>query len=244
MTPNQLPLVTLSLYLHLSHHLELFFPSSHHHLCSIRHYTTSIQSSLTWINFIIAISIRLSTRISIRLPLSRWDKSYPYPSLFLNLYWTLGQVYRLHPLLLTSQLGHPPIGQHHPHLTIYSIQFFSDTGLMVLLSHHNHVLWMVNMTIAGKKQHYAFVLLHQLLDNLPSMSTIGLLYNIACQLQQSCAKYGLLGDDILHVTFRVSVFHAFAHNWPCQLVHTVYACVSQIWPLCITIILSVCYKCF
>ena len=92
---------------------------SHHHLCSIHRYTTSIRSSLARINFIIAISICLSTRISIGLPLSCWDKSYPYPSLFLNLYWTLGRVYHSHPLLLTAQLGHQPIGWHHPHLTIY-----------------------------------------------------------------------------------------------------------------------------
>ena len=118
--PNKLPLVILSLYLCLSHRLELFFSSSHHCLCSICHYATSIWSLFIQINFIIAISIRLSTQISIGLPLSHWDKSYHYPSLLLNLYWTLGQVYRLHPLLLTAQLGHPPIGWHHPHLTIYS----------------------------------------------------------------------------------------------------------------------------
>ena len=38
-------------------------PSSHRCLCSIRHYSTSIWSLLTWINSIITISIRLSTRI-------------------------------------------------------------------------------------------------------------------------------------------------------------------------------------
>ena len=26
----------------------------------------------------------------------------------------------LHPLLLTAQLGHPPIGRHYPHLIIYT----------------------------------------------------------------------------------------------------------------------------
>ena len=117
--PNKLPLVTLSLYLRLSC-LELFFSSSHHRLHSIHRYATSIWSLLVRINFIITISIHLSTWISIGLPLSRWDKSYHYPSLLLNLYWTLGQVYCLHPLLLTAHLGHPPIGWHHPHLTIYS----------------------------------------------------------------------------------------------------------------------------
>ena len=38
-------------------------PSCHHHLHSIRCYSTSIQLLLTWINFIITISICLSTWI-------------------------------------------------------------------------------------------------------------------------------------------------------------------------------------
>ena len=133
--PNKLPSVTLPLYLYLSCCLESFFPSSHHRLHSIRHYATSIWALLVQINFIIAISIYLSTWISIGLPLSCWDKSYPYPSLLLNLYWTLGQVYCLHPLLLTAQLGHPPIGQHHPHLTNYN----------------QSPLWGFNIQVATKK---------------------------------------------------------------------------------------------
>ena len=61
--PKKAPLVTFFLYLRLPHRLELFSPSSHCRLCSIHCYSTSIQSSLAWINSIITISIRLSTRI-------------------------------------------------------------------------------------------------------------------------------------------------------------------------------------
>ena len=61
-------LVTFFLYLHLPRHLESFSPSSHHHLCSICRYSISIQLSLAWINSIIAISIRLSTRIRLDCP--------------------------------------------------------------------------------------------------------------------------------------------------------------------------------
>ena len=34
-----------------------------------------------------------------------------------------------------------------------STNFFSDTGLMALLCRHDRVLWLVNMTSAGEKQH-------------------------------------------------------------------------------------------
>ena len=43
-----------------------------------------------------------------------------------------------------------------------STQFFSDTGIMALLCHHDHVLWLANMTSAGEKQHYALALLQKL----------------------------------------------------------------------------------
>jgi hypothetical protein len=40
-----------------------------------------------------------------------------------------------------------------------STQFFSDTGLMALLCRHDRVLWLVNMTHAGERQHYALALI-------------------------------------------------------------------------------------
>ena len=115
--PNKTPSVTLSLYLHLSHCLESFSPSSHLCLCSIHHFPTSIWLLLAQINFIIIISICLSTwicldcfdhtRISLILTLlSRSTSIEPWDESTLV-------------LLLTAQLGCPPIGQHHPHLTIY-----------------------------------------------------------------------------------------------------------------------------
>ena len=72
---------------------------------------------------------------SLRLFALCWDKSYPYPSHLLNLYWTLGRVYT-HILLLTAWLGHLPIGQHHPLYTIYSMR----TRLSWSLRHHCHCL--------------------------------------------------------------------------------------------------------
>ena len=40
-----------------------------------------------------------------------------------------------------------------------SMQFFADTGLVALLCHHDHPLWTINMTSAGKKQHYVVALI-------------------------------------------------------------------------------------
>ncbi|KAJ8487070.1 hypothetical protein ONZ45_g14459 [Pleurotus djamor] len=52
-----------------------------------------------------------------------------------------------------------------------SSQFFDSTALMGLLCRHDRVLWLVNMTSAGEKQHYAFTLIETLFQHIPmSMS--------------------------------------------------------------------------
>ena len=107
-----------------------------------------------------------------------------------------------------------------------STEFFADTGLMVMLCHHDCVLWLVNMTSAGEKQHYALSLIHCLFDHLPSHVSVGLLYDIACQLHLSIKKWGLLGQLASHLQFGISVFHAFGHQWPCQVVYHPRKCTG------------------
>lgn len=48
-----------------------------------------------------------------------------------------------------------------------STLFFADTGLMALICCHDHVLWLVNMTSPGEKQHYAICLLQKLFNYIP-----------------------------------------------------------------------------
>ncbi|KAF9456434.1 hypothetical protein BDZ94DRAFT_1302530 [Collybia nuda] len=101
-----------------------------------------------------------------------------------------------------------------------STQFFSDTGLMALLCRHDRVLWLANMTTAGEKQYYALALLKALFDHIPLNMTVGLLYDIACQLHRSCVKWEFLDASILsRIIFGISVFHAFGHQWPCQVIY-------------------------
>ncbi|KAI6114554.1 hypothetical protein F5141DRAFT_1188004 [Pisolithus sp. B1] len=100
-----------------------------------------------------------------------------------------------------------------------STQFFSDTGVMALLCHHDHVIHLANMTSAGEKQHYALALIKSLFSHLPDNFHIGLLYDIGCQLEQSCRKWGFLKPFLPQISFAISVFHAFGHQWPCQLIY-------------------------
>ncbi|KAK7461154.1 hypothetical protein VKT23_009081 [Stygiomarasmius scandens] len=93
------------------------------------------------------------------------------------------------------------------------------TGVMALLCRHDRPLWVVNMTTPGERQHYAIALLEKLFQHLPPFLHVGLLYDIGCQLERSCLKWGLLGDHIDNLIFAISVFHAFGHQWACQLIY-------------------------
>ncbi|KAF9518961.1 hypothetical protein BS47DRAFT_1370927 [Hydnum rufescens UP504] len=90
-----------------------------------------------------------------------------------------------------------------------STQRFDDTRLMALLCHHDIALYIANMRTAGEKQFYAFALVAALFKELPEWWTVGILYDIACQIHR--------------------IFHAYGHQWTCQLWY--HPRKSEIWGL-------------
>ena len=107
-----------------------------------------------------------------------------------------------------------------------STQFFADTGLMAMLCRHDRVLFLANMTSAGEKQHYVLCLLEILFKHIPKTMRIGVLYDIICQLHRSCMKHGFLPDMTDRIVFGLAVFHAYGHQWPCQLIYHPRKCVG------------------
>ncbi|KAL1657712.1 hypothetical protein GGF50DRAFT_68558 [Schizophyllum commune] len=82
------------------------------------------------------------------------------------------------------------------------------------------------MTTPGEQQFYVVALVDALMRELPPNWVVGLLYDIACQIHLSAAKYGLFGGYLDRLRFAVSVFHAFGHDWPCQLVYHPRKCIG------------------
>ncbi|KAJ7661818.1 hypothetical protein B0H17DRAFT_1212137 [Mycena rosella] len=82
-----------------------------------------------------------------------------------------------------------------------SSQFYDDPALMALLCRHDRVLWLT------------------LFQPLPRNITVGLLYDIVCQLERSARKWGFLDRYIDRLAFAVAVFHAFGHEWACQVIY-------------------------
>jgi hypothetical protein len=82
------------------------------------------------------------------------------------------------------------------------------------------VPWLVNMTSAGEKQHYMLALIQQLTQHIPDDMRVGLLYDIGCQLECSWCKFKFFANSILsRFHFAILVFHAYSHQWPCQVVY-------------------------
>ena len=100
-----------------------------------------------------------------------------------------------------------------------STKHFADTGLMALLCRHDRVIFIANMTSAGERQYFAFALLHKLFSHLPVWYRVGLLYDVACTIERSCRKWGFLDEFLDRIVFAISVFHAYGHQWPCQIVY-------------------------
>ena len=74
------------------------------------------------------------------------------------------------------------------HIAKSSNAIFADTALMALLCRHDRPLFLVNMTSAGKRQYYALALIRALFLQIPDTWVIGLLYDVACQLERSMRK--------------------------------------------------------
>jgi hypothetical protein len=107
-----------------------------------------------------------------------------------------------------------------------STQFFADTGLTALLCRHDQVLYLANMTTPGERQFYALALLIKLFKVLPNNIHVGVLYDIGCQLDRSCRKWDFIPAYRDRIVWGVSVFHAYGHQWPCQLVYHPQKCVG------------------
>jgi hypothetical protein len=98
-----------------------------------------------------------------------------------------------------------------------STKYFADTGLMALLCRHDQPLFLANMWTAGESQFYVLALIDALCKELPESWRIGLLYDIACKTHRSLEKWLFLENRLPQLEFAVSVFHAFGHQWTCQL---------------------------
>ncbi|KAJ7810835.1 hypothetical protein B0H14DRAFT_3090716 [Mycena olivaceomarginata] len=90
---------------------------------------------------------------------------------------------------------------------------------MALVCRHDQVLFLANMHSAGEKQFYVIALVETLFQHIPHNIVVGLLYDVACSAERSCVKWGFLDRFMDRIAWAVPVFHAFGHEWVCQLLY-------------------------
>ncbi|KAF9509309.1 hypothetical protein BS47DRAFT_1301625 [Hydnum rufescens UP504] len=98
-----------------------------------------------------------------------------------------------------------------------SLTFFDSTGVMAMLCHHDCPLLLANLKTAGEKQFYPFTLISALMNSLPGHWRVGILYDIGCQLHHTLQKWDFMPQFFHRLVFAVSIFHAYGHQWACQL---------------------------
>ncbi|KZT50342.1 hypothetical protein CALCODRAFT_444761 [Calocera cornea HHB12733] len=98
-------------------------------------------------------------------------------------------------------------------------KLFDPTGVVVLLCRHDIPLLACDIMTPGEQQKYVVAMLLELLKELPKAATVGLLYDIGCQLDHSCRMYDYLGEDFPRFIMGCSVLHAYGHEWACQVAY-------------------------
>ncbi|KAG6847718.1 hypothetical protein H0H93_006354, partial [Arthromyces matolae] len=92
-------------------------------------------------------------------------------------------------------------------------------ALMALVCQHDLVLFLINMRSAGEKQHYVITLIKMFFQHIPLDFKVGIEYDIGCQTQRSAVKWNLLDRYLDRISFAISVFHAFGHQWASQIIY-------------------------
>ncbi|KAK0442762.1 uncharacterized protein EV420DRAFT_1726806 [Desarmillaria tabescens] len=97
---------------------------------------------------------------------------------------------------------------------------YNDTGLAVLVCHHDVPLFLANVDTPGEQQKYAVALIDKLASHLPAAASIAVLYDIGCVMDQSINLYDIFLPMLTErLVFATSVMHSYGHQWACQLVY-------------------------
>lgn len=91
-----------------------------------------------------------------------------------------------------------------------------DTGLFAASCRHDVPLRLVNIYKSGEKLYYPISLVRSIIKEFPGQR-FGILYDIGCHLERHLKCRNLLPEDRERLQFGTSVFHAYVHEWKCQL---------------------------
>ncbi|POW01792.1 hypothetical protein PSTT_12273 [Puccinia striiformis] len=91
-----------------------------------------------------------------------------------------------------------------------------NNGLFASTCRHDVPLIIANIHKTGEKLYYPLSIIRNFLADF-SNHKVGVLYDIGCHLEAHIKKRNLLSNRIADLQFGTSVFHAYVHEWSCQV---------------------------
>ncbi|POW11628.1 hypothetical protein PSTT_05128 [Puccinia striiformis] len=92
-----------------------------------------------------------------------------------------------------------------------------DTGLMGCCCRHDTVVHLANIFKSGEQRQFPMALIKRVLADIEPDRPVGFLYDIGCSMDKYINIRRLIPQDRPRIKFATLVFHAYAHNWACQL---------------------------
>ncbi|POW15786.1 hypothetical protein PSHT_07051 [Puccinia striiformis] len=92
-----------------------------------------------------------------------------------------------------------------------------DTGIMGCCCRHDAGVYFANIFKSGEQRLYPMAIIQTLLSVIEPKRPVGILYDIGCTMGKYIDRRQLIPEYRSQITFGTSVFHAYAHNWLCQL---------------------------
>ncbi|KAH9453693.1 hypothetical protein Pst134EA_024562 [Puccinia striiformis f. sp. tritici] len=93
-----------------------------------------------------------------------------------------------------------------------------DTGLMGSCCRHDSVIFLVNIHGTGENRALPLAILKRLLDDIDDPTRpVGVMYDLGCSLDKFINRRHIFAEHRSRLSFATSVFHAYVHEWPCQL---------------------------
>lgn len=94
-----------------------------------------------------------------------------------------------------------------------------DAGLIATTCRHGIALRLYNIQGTGERQQYAFELLKDVMSDPDCPRKLYIIYDIGCSFEKYLQKR-MKESDFSRLTFAVSIFHAYAHEYSCQVIYS------------------------
>jgi len=92
-----------------------------------------------------------------------------------------------------------------------------DTGLMGSCCRHDSVIYLANIHGTGENRALPLTILKRILSDIEPDRPVGVLYDIGCSLDKYIKLRHIFPEAANRLNFGTSIFHAYVHEWPCQL---------------------------